>query len=380
MVIPVSRPPIIPEVEGALNDCLKSGWWGYGPACHALEGHFTRERGGWALATSNCTSALHLAAKLLYQSPRDEVIVPAITFVSTPMAFLSAGFKVRIADVNPETLMADAGTIAPLLNDNTRAVVLVHLYGQRAAAEEVRALCDRHGVVMVEDCAHRLGLDDEAPVGDYACYSFNAVKEAPCGEGGLLWGRDESAEARARAVSNLGLAADTWQRSSNLKHADYNFSPSEGLKLRLNDISAAIVNVMLRHRVPLLKAREEIFRRYDAGLAEAGPALSLLERTAGDSFLMYVLRVHGPGRERLRAALSAAGVATSTHYPSLSKHPLFKEAGRPCPVAEDAAESLLTLPCFPDLTPEDQGRVIESVKGAAAWHGSRPGATAGSGF
>lgn len=365
-------------MEESLKDSLRSGWWGYGPACHALEGQFTRERGGWALATTNCTSALHLAAKLLYRSPGDEVVVPAVTFVSTPMAFLSAGFKVRIADVNPETLMADAGTIGPLVNGNTRAVVLVHLYGQRAPADEVRSLCDEHGLGMVEDCAHRLGLDDEGPVGDYACYSFNAVKEAPCGEGGLLWGRDASSETRARALSNLGLTADTWQRSSNLKHADYNFSPGEGLKLRLNDISATVVNVMLQHRVPLRGAREEIFRRYDAALAEAVPSLSLLKRKADDSFLMYVLKVNGPGRERLRAALAAAGVATSTHYPSLSKHPLFQEAGGHCPVAEDAAERVLTLPCFPDLTPEEQGRVIEALRQAAAPHTERQGAASGS--
>lgn len=365
-VIPVYRTPTVPEVEESLEGCLRSGWWGYGPACHALEEQFTREHGGWALATSSCTSSLHMAAKLLHRSPQDEVVVPAITFVSTAMAFLSAGFKVRIADVNPETLMADAATIEPLINGNTRAVVVVHLYGQRAPVEEVRALCDRRGAAMVEDCAHRLGLDDGGPAGDYACYSFNAVKEAPCGEGGLLWGRDADSELCARALSNLGLTADTWQRSSNPKHADYNFSASVGLKLRLNDISATIVNVMLRHRVRLREAREAVFRRYDAALSEAGPFLSLMKRTAGDSFLMYVMKVSGPGRDRLRTALAAAGVATSTHYPSLSKHPLFREAGGRCPVAESAAERVITLPCFPDLTPDDQACVVRTIKEAVA--------------
>lgn len=367
VVIPIYKTPVVPGLEESLKNCVRSGWWGYGPACHALEDQFTHKRGGWALATSTCTSALYIVAKLLYRSPEDEVIVPAITFVSTPMAFLSAGFKVRIADVNPETLMVDAQTISSLINDNTRAVVAVHLYGQRAPVEEARAVCDRHGILLVEDCAHRLGLDNENPLGDYACYSFNAVKEAPCGKGGMLWARDESSEQRARALSNLGLTADTWQRSSNLKHADYQFCASAGLKLRLNDISATIVNVMLQHRMELQRAREAIFARYDAALSgtalsDAGSSVSLIKRTAGDSCLMYVVKVDGDVRDRLRARLAEAGVSTSTHYPSLSKHPLFQEPERRCSVAEGAAEQVLTLPCFPDLTPDSQRRVIDAIK------------------
>lgn len=365
-MIPLYKPPAIPGLEDQVLSCIRSGWWGYGPACHALEQRFTLKRGGWSLATSNGTAALYVAARLLHASPDDEVIVPAVTFISTAMAFLSAGFRVRVADVDPDTLTVSAGTLRPLISDRTRAVVVVHLYGQQAPTAEIRQVCDRGGISLIEDCAHRLGLDDEAaPAGDFACYSFNAVKEAAGGEGGLLWGRDAGAEGRARSISNVGLAVDTWQRSSKLQHVDYRFCEEVGLKLRLQDISATMVNAMLDGRAELRRKRREIFRRYDDAFRDSSPRLAPLGRGDGDSFLMYVLKVKGGARDELRRRMAAGGVATSVHYPSLSRHPLLHGPGPGCPVAEEIDGQLLTLPCFPDLLPEEQTQVISAALGAA---------------
>lgn len=364
-MIPIYRPPAIPGMEEQVLSCIRSGWWGYGPACHALERRFTLDRGGWSLATSSGTAALYLAARLLHTSPEDEVIVPAMTFVSTAMAFLAAGFRVKVADVDPDTLMMTPETVRPVLSKQTRVVAVVHLYGQKARTAEIRQVCDESGISLIEDCAHRIGLDDGgAPDGDFACYSFNAVKEAAGGEGGLLWGRDASAESRAGRISNSGLGVDTWQRSSNLRHADYQFGEEVGLKLRLQDISATMVNVMLDCRLKLHRKRRDIFRRYDEAFRNSSPRLAPLDRRPGDSCLMYVLRVDKAGRDRLRQAIAARGVATSVHYSSLSRHPLLNETDHRTPVAEQAAGEIMTLPCYPDMLRDEQLQVIRTTLGA----------------
>lgn len=361
-MIPVYRPPLVPEVEKRMAECLRSRWWGYGKECHDLERRFVNHHGGgWSLATSSCTSALYIAARLLRAHPDDEIILPSMTFVSTPMAFLSAGFSVRVADIDADTLMVTADTVKPLITKRTRAIVVVHLYGQRAELGDLRTLCDERQLCLIEDCAHRLDLDDEgSPVGDLTCYSFNAVKEVPGGEGGLLWGRDVMQEGTARSISNVGLGIDTWQRSSTLSHLDYDFRPETGLKLRLNDITATIINTLLDHRLELRRSRAALFERYDeyfgAWLEHASP----IRRRADDSFLMYVIRVSENARQSLRSALASEQIASSVHYPSLSTHPLVEQPSA-CPVSDRAGNQLLTLPCFPDLTKSDQERVISAL-------------------
>lgn len=358
-MIPVYKPPILDRAEQSLVNTYRSGWWAYGPLCGSLEKTFCEERGGWTLATSSCTTALYITALLLRKTPNDEVIVPAVTFASTAMAFLAASFAVKVADVCDTNLMINKDTVSPLLSKNTRAIIAVHLYGQRAPLEELREICSERGLLLIEDCAHRIDLGS-TPLGDFACYSFNAVKEVPAGEGGLIWGRDYQFEDRARAISYVGMNIDPWQRSRRLKHLDYEFSKEVGLKLRLNDIAAAQVNEYLACREGYRQVRKEIFQRYDQLLSELSPVVIPLQRNCDDSYLMYVVRVKEIDRDLLRADLANSGVATSVHYDTLTIHSLLAE--HRCPIAEKASRELVTLPCFPDLSAKDQSFVSELLK------------------
>jgi dTDP-4-amino-4,6-dideoxygalactose transaminase len=362
MPIPVFRAQLPPQATDAVKKCLQSGWIGYGPECQKLEKAFTFKRGGHALATNSCTSALYLAGKLCQRTEHDEIIVPAITFVSTAMAFYSAGFRVRLADVDPDSLLIDPSSVKKLINPNTRAIVVVHLYGQKAPTAELRELCDGFDIDLIEDCAHRLDLlDEEPPSGNYACYSFNAVKEIPCGEGGLLWVKNAADGERVRTLSNLGLHFDTMQRSATLKHADYSFSSEVGLKMRLNDIAASVVNASLES-LPLTRhRRQEIFNYYDDNLKQVTPFINPLKRTGSDSYLMYVAKVSDYSRENLQSNLARDEIATSVHYPSLTRHPIFKEAGDRCEKAELLSEQVVTLPCFLELSSSEQERVVQSL-------------------
>jgi dTDP-4-amino-4,6-dideoxygalactose transaminase len=372
-MIPLNKPVLPDETSPAIGKCINSGWLGYGPACRSLENRFTASRNGWALATSTCTSALWLAAQLCRRTENDEVIVPAVTFVSTGMAFLSAGFKVRLADVDAQTLLVTRKTVEQRLSQNTRAIVVVHLYGQRVETKALRQLCDETRLSLIEDCAHRLDLlDPLPPAGDYACYSFNAVKEAPCGEGGLLWGRDPEDEHRARAISNVGLEADTLERSSSLRHGDYRFGTEIGLKLRLNDVLATLAGVSLDALQNTRRLRELIFARYNRAINSCSPYAAPLIRQEIDSFLMYIIRLNGLDRDRLRQDMANDGVATSTHYPSLTEHPLLKDDADRCVTAAAVSKEILTLPCFLAITPSQQEQVVTALSGAIARQTGRP--------
>jgi UDP-4-amino-4-deoxy-L-arabinose-oxoglutarate aminotransferase len=364
--IPVFRTFVPFAARSRAAAVLSRGWLGYGPECRALEKHFLGGRGGFALATGSCTSALYLAALLLRRrTAAMEVIVPSITFISTAMAFHHAGFRVRVANVDPRNLMLSAETIAPLVSSDTAAIVAVHLYGQYCAAlADIRALCDAHGSTLIEDCAHRLDLfDDAPPLGDYACYSFNAVKEVPCGEGGLLWGRNADAEADVRALSNTGLGIDTMQRAATVRHADYQFTREPGLKLRLNDLAASLVNGGLDSLAGWRAQRAAQFALYDDLLAPLAPLVRPLSREASDSCLMYVVRVPAADRDAIRAHVADCGIATSVHYPALTRHPLFHD-GAPAQTQIDVDDALITLPSFVEMTPDEQRLVTDALDSA----------------
>jgi UDP-4-amino-4-deoxy-L-arabinose-oxoglutarate aminotransferase len=357
----VFRPRVAEAARARVLAALDSGWLGYGPECHRLEQLFTEGRGGWALATSSCTSALYLAGRLvrfLSEESAPEVIVPALSFVSSGIAFAQAGVRPVVGDVHADSLLLDPSGVERALTPRTRAILVVHLYGQRSPdLARLRSLADAHGLLLIEDCAHRVDLlDDEPPVGDLLCYSFNAVKELPGSEAGLLWGREAAHEPWLRSVSNLGLTVDTVQRTATLRHADYAFLPEPGLKLRSNDLAAALVCAGIESLATCREQRREQFLCYDRLLAPLAPIVRPLRRRDDDSFLMYVAKIPAATREATRIAMAAAGVATSVHYPSLARHPLFghNALGAGC---DDQDQRIMTLPTFLDLSSDMQARV-----------------------
>ena len=378
--IPVFRTRVSAPARERLQRTLDSGWLGYGPECRTLEQRFVEKRGGWALATSSCTSALYLAGRLarrLAPVGPAEVVVPAVSFVASAVAFAQAGLTPVIADVDPETLLLDPDAAERAITSKTRALLVVHLYGQRhRELARLRALADAHGLLLVEDCAHRLDiLDDRAPAGDLLCYSFNAVKELPAGEAGLLWGRDFEHESWIRAVSNLGLTVDTMQRAATLRHADYASVAEPGLKLRSADVAAALVLGGMETLASARAERREQARLYDRWLAPLAPSARAIRRDDDDSFLMYVIKVPAAAREAIRTGMASAGVATSVHYPSLGRHPLFGNGHRAASCA-DEDERILTLPSFPGLDTASQYRVVAALADALAASGMRPTALA----
>ena len=238
---------------------LESGWWGYGKECKKLENKFTQNNPGWAIATSSGTSALSIIANLIkYRyGTGSEIIIPAITWISTAAAFLKEGLKIRLAEVSPN-LLIDIESVEKTINKNTKAIVLVHLYGQKVDVDTFKTLADKYNLILIEDRAHLVDLNSKI-ISDYCAFSFNVLKELPSGEGGLVWGRNMEEEPVAQNFSYLGLNQNTFLRASKQKHNDIIFSENTGLKLQSNDISAALTNFMISKMTYLYKKREKIF-------------------------------------------------------------------------------------------------------------------------
>jgi len=366
--IPVFAPPCTLSL-GRLTDVVRSGWWGYGPECRRLEEVFERAWGGWAIATSSGTEALHLAARTLRRrssgdelGPGTEVIVPAITFVSTAMSFALAGHVVVVADVDADTLLLTSVSLEPGLTRNTVAIVAVDLYGRAAPSADLARLCTQRGLTLVEDRAHNIDLH-RPPLGDFVCLSFNAVKEAPCGEGGLLWGRAEGVADEVRRLSYLGMDVDTRQRSAVAVHLGYEFTASMGSKSRLSDLQAALVLEGLDLLDQGRWKRAAIHAAIDAALE--GSEWAPVPRMPDDSLLMYVARGPAESREELRARLAERHVSTSVHYPPLSDHPLFRARAAGCRQAELAAKEVVTLPCYASMTPGEVHTVVGALEEVA---------------
>ncbi|HFH9839314.1 TPA: DegT/DnrJ/EryC1/StrS family aminotransferase [Streptococcus suis] len=369
MSIPLYKPYLPIKNCDFAEDSLACGWLGYGEKAQKLETLFAERYGGWALAVTSCTSSLYLAARCMKRNDNDEVIIPAITFVSTGMAFRAAGYSVVCADVDAQGLLS-IDSVKSAITPNTRAIVAVHLYGQRVHLDELRRLCDGYDIYLVEDCAHRVAIDDESHPGDFCCFSFNTMKELPSGEGGLLLGKDLKFETMAREFANLGLTENTLQRTTYLKHNKYNFGLEHGLKFLQNDIIASLtlklMDVLDSNRIK----RKMIFEKYNTTLSKYKEFYTF-NREDDDSCLMFVVRIAELYVDEFRDFLALKGIASSHHYPNLSEHPLF-EKRVPCPIAEQYEKEIISLPCFVEMTEEQIDMISDAIEEFAIQKGLSP--------
>lgn len=361
--VALNRPVISEQSTEAAVSALQSGWLGYGPRCLELERMVVEGRGGWALATQSCTAALWTAAMLANGDGRPEVILPANTYIACASAFRIAGWGISLCDVDPETGLLDLEDVARHLSPRTRALLVVDTYGQRFPEERARQVCDQHGLLLIRDAAHRLDLlDASAPSADFVCYSFGPTKEAACPDGGMLWSRLAQFAEPARALTYWGISHDTWRRASSRVHEPITVSGQLGLKLRMTDVNAAIVQAQLRLWPAQRQRRHSLMDRYRRALA--GRQVRILDRSRDDSCLMATVLVESRSRAELRTRLADMGVATSDHYPSLAG--LLGDTPALCPNADRFCGSVITLPMHMGLADEDVDRIASAFDGRCA--------------
>jgi dTDP-4-amino-4,6-dideoxygalactose transaminase len=365
-----------PEIEREYLACLLDGGYIGGPPVTAFEQEWAAYCGaGHAVGLANGTDALELCLAALDIGPGDEVVVPANTFIATAAAVVRAGATPRFADVSEDTLLMTSRTLAEALTPRTRAVIVVHLYGQMPDMTALLATARQAGIAVIEDAAQAHGAEwagrRAGSFGEAACFSFYPAKNLGAfgDAGAVVTSRPELAE-RIRSLANHG-------RSRGHAHYEHDYI---GTNSRLDALQAILLSGKLAHLDEWTDRRIAIAARYRellGGSEFSGTRLKLTDTAplARHVYHLFVVRV--PEREGIRAELAKAGVQTGVHYPvpCTRQPPLRLFADRPLPVAEQTAGELLSLPMFPHLTDRQVDYVCESLAKALRAADARPGTT-----
>ena len=368
MRVPLFRPVICEEAIEAVGQVLRSGWLGMGPRTAEFEQAFATYVGNrHCVGLSSCTSALHLALRVLDLPEGSEVITTPITFVSTNHAILYERCRPVFADVEADTGNIDVASIASKITERTRAIMAVHLGGYPCELDELYALASSCGVAVVEDCAHACGASYKGrPIGSHGhlhAFSFHAVKNLPMGDGGALVVRDQSIDARLRRLRWLGIDKDTFHRTQRPSYSWEYDVPEVGHKCHMNDIQAAIGLAQLR-RLPEENARRaEIVARYYDGLRGVA-GVTLLRRDDDRVCSNHLCCILADDRDALVLRLQAAGIDTGMHYRRNDLYPMYKH-DESLVNAERFWRSAISLPLHMALTDEQVDYVVGQI--CAGW-------------
>ena len=373
--IPLSRPMFGAEEEAAVAECLRSGWVTSGPRVAQFEKAFAVMCGCEdAVATSSGTAALHLALWTLDLQPGDEVITPALTWVSVPNLVTLLGGRPVFCDVDPNTLSIDLDDAARVVGPRTRAIVPVHFAGRPVDMAAVHAFAAAHGIAVIEDAAHAIGATQAGqPIGSHSglvAFSFHPNKNISTGEGGMLTGSDRKRLARARQLRYHGVTRDTYRRkgTSELPHYD---TLQPGVKYILTDIAASIGLCQLAKLEEFNAARARLAARYRAALAPLANRLWIPsdDVRAGDRHVWHIFAIRVEDRDGWRDAvmqgLIDAGVGVGLHYRPVHEMSWVRERGfeRPLPTTEAIGRTILSLPLYPGLTEAQADAVVDVLRG-----------------
>lgn len=315
-----------------------------------------------AIACASGTDALLLPLKALRLRPSDEVIAPSFTFFATAGAIHNAGGTPVFADIEPGTFNLDPAAVEAAITPRTRAIVVVHLYGQIAAMERLLPLARRHGLALIEDAAQAIGarrlIDGEwrvaGELGAASALSFFPSKNLGAwGDAGMMLTQDDALAERLRKLRLHGGA-------KQYHHEEV------GTNSRLDTIQAAVLLVKLRYLADWSAARRARAARYTEAFADH-PAIRppRVDRENEHIFHQYTIRVQR--RDELAAHLKARGIGHAVYYPvGLHLQPCFAHLGYgrgSLPATEAAMAEVLSLPIYPELTPAQQDAVVEAVRG-----------------
>ncbi|MGI8588794.1 MAG: DegT/DnrJ/EryC1/StrS family aminotransferase [Chloroflexia bacterium] len=349
------------ETRAAMDAVLERSWFILGEEVASFEREFADFCGvKHCVGVSNGTDAIHISVRALGIGPGDEVILPTHTATFSALGISMSGATPRLVDVE-----ADTGNIAPRLIEAaitpaTRAIMPVHLYGQAADMDPIREVAARHGLPVVEDAAQAHGATYRGGVvgsiGRIGCFSFYPTKNLGAyGDGGALTTDDDELAGIMRELRHGG-------QRDRYHHERLGFCN------RLDEIQAAVLRVKLRYLRAWNEARAERAAHYTKLLAAAGnPVTPLAMRDYGRPvYHLYVVRTPRR-RAELTAALKAAGIDSYIHYPVpvhlQQAYGFLGQGAGSFPVAESLAESIVSLPLYPELAFEDIERVVEVIAG-----------------
>jgi dTDP-4-amino-4,6-dideoxygalactose transaminase len=354
--LPAEYHELKPQIDAAVARVLESGQFVGGPEVTALEKEFASYCGArHGVAVNSGTSALHLALLASGIQPGDEVITVPFTFYATVAAIGYVGATPVYVDIHPATFNIDPARIEAAITARTRAILLVHLYGQCADMDPILDIARRHKLIVIEDAAQAHGAEYHGrragSMGDIGCFSFYPTKNlGAAGEGGMLTTNNPEYARTAALLRSWG--------------EEQRYRPTlKGFNYRLPAIQAAILRVKLQRLEAWIEARRARAAEYDAFLEGSSVARP---QTMADSRHVYCLyTIRASDRDALRQNLGEAGIQTAVHYPlPIHLMPAYADARYKAgdfPVAEACAETVLSLPLYSHMSAQQVEEVAEQV-------------------
>jgi dTDP-4-amino-4,6-dideoxygalactose transaminase len=373
--VQIALPSTGDEEWHALREPLASGWLTQGPRVAAFEQAFAvRHRVKFALATTSCTTALHLALAALDIGPGDEVIVPSFTWVATANAVIYCGATPVLCDVERRTNNIDPASVAAKITLRTKAVIPVHLFGLCADMDGLRAVLPPH-VKIVEDAACAAGAaykgTQAGGLGDVACFSFHPRKSITTGEGGMLVTNEEVLAERANVLRNHGASISEEQRHHGPQPYLLASFDELGFNYRMTDLQAAIGIVQLGKLDRFVEERDRWARFYAERLADIEwlqhPVQPNDGRHAWQAYVIYV--------DSARAPVSRNAIMAELHHMQVDSRPgthavhmlgyyreRFGMVPDDLPGARDCERNTMAIPLHNRMTEDDYHYVVDCIR------------------
>jgi UDP-4-amino-4,6-dideoxy-N-acetyl-beta-L-altrosamine transaminase len=375
--IPYGKQYISEEDINAVISTLTSDFLTQGPKIEEFEKAFANYIGSkYAVAVSNGTAALHLAALALDVNEQSNVITTPITFAASANCICYCGGKVTFADIDPISATLSIDAVRQLLEASPKGtyqgIIPVDFAGYPVDMEAIRKLADEYGLWIVEDACHAPGgyftdskgdkqLCGNGVYADMGIFSFHPVKHIACGEGGMVTTNDEALYKKLLKLRTHGITKDPALLNEN--HGGWYYEMQDlGYNYRLTDFQAALGLSQLQRADEGLQKRRAIARRYDEAFSEAGIAFLPPPANGEHAYHLYVILAED--RKGLYDYLRTQNIFCQVHYIPVHTLPYYKDLGHKkgeCPVAEAYYQRCLSLPMYPTLSEEEQAYVIEKI-------------------
>ncbi|MBG6038172.1 UDP-4-amino-4-deoxy-L-arabinose aminotransferase [Proteus cibarius] len=376
--LPFSRPAIGDEEIKAVEDVLRSGWITTGPQNHQLEQDFCEKFGSkHAIAICSATAGMHVVLMAMGIGAGDEVITPSQTWVSTMNIITLLGAEPVMIDVDRDTLMVSAEDVKKAITPRTKAIIPVHYAGAPCDLDALRKVAQDAGIPLIEDAAHAIGTRYKNEwIGEKgtSIFSFHAIKNVTCAEGGLVVTDNDELANRVRCLKFHGLGVDAFDRQVQGRKPQAEVV-EPGYKYNLSDIHAAIAVVQLGRLDEMNAKRAELVALYREKLKDSPlEMLSVPEYSHLHANHLFMVRVDknvcGIDRDTFMEKLKQKDIGTGLHFRAAHTQKYYRERypALSLPQSEWNSATLCSLPLFPDMSNEDVIRVVDAINEILSEH------------
>ncbi len=367
------------EDKNAVLETLSSDFITCGPKVKEAEKAIAEYTGAkYAVAVANGTAALHCACIAAGIGAGDEVITTPLTFAASANCALYCGAKPVFADVDSDTYNIEPATIEKCITEKTRAVVAVDFTGQAVKINEIRKICDKYGLVFIEDAAHAIGTSYNGKqigsLADMTCFSFHPVKTVTSGEGGAVTTNSEELYKKLILAHTHGITHDEELMEEAVHEGPWYYEQTSlGYNYRMTDFQAALLLSQLKRLEFFKQRRKEIVKKYDEALKNIPGIILQKEIPESDTCRhLYIIRLDSDRlactRRQFFDAMSSENVQCQIHYIPVYWFPYYQKLGYQngiCPAAEKIYKGIMSIPLYPKMTDQDVDDVIHAVKKVA---------------